>query len=106
MSYVTPIRPATFRDLQKSQPDLVLLDVRTPGEYASGHIPTSKLLPVSELPRRQQDLPQDLDQTIVVYCQSGGRSSQAANYLSQLGYSKVYDLGGIMGWPYEVVRNG
>ena len=104
MNTVTPIRPAAFLDLQKSQPDLVLLDVRTPGEYMTGHIKNSKLLPVSDLPRKHDALPQDKDATIVVYCQSGSRSGQAAHYLSRLGYSKVYDLGGIMHWPYEVVR--
>lgn len=104
MNKVTPIRPAAFLDLQKAQPDLMLLDVRTPGEHMMGHIKNSKLLPVSDLPRKQDALPQDKNATIVVYCQSGGRSGQAAHYLSRLGYSNVYDLGGIMNWPYKVVR--
>ncbi len=103
MSKVNPIRPAAFRELQKTQPDLILLDVRTPEEYRMGRIPDSKLLPVHELPARQKELPENKDLPIVVYCASGGRSSQAAFFLSRLGYTNVYDMGGIMSWPYEIV---
>lgn len=103
MNHVNMIRPATFSDLKKAHPDLLLLDVRTPEEYRMGRIPESKLLPVSELPMRQKELPENKDNPIVVYCASGGRSSQAAFFLSRMGYQQVYDMGGIMSWPYEIV---
>ncbi|MDD2533484.1 MAG: rhodanese-like domain-containing protein [Eubacteriales bacterium] len=104
MGKVTQIRPATFLELQKTTPALMLLDVRSPGEFMSGHIRDAKLLPVNELPRKPEALPADKEHPIVVYCASGARSGQAAFFLSRMGYNNVYDLGGLMGWPYEVVR--
>lgn len=103
MSKVTPIRPAAFRELQKSEPSVILVDVRTPDEYAMGHIPSSRLLPLHELPNKAQSVLTDKDQPIVVYCASGARSNQAAHFLSRLGYTRIHDMGGIMGWPYEIV---
>ncbi|HCL03831.1 MAG TPA: rhodanese-like domain-containing protein, partial [Lachnoclostridium phytofermentans] len=41
---------------------------------------------------------------LYIYCQSGARSARACQILSAKGYTNVYNLGGIMGWPYEIVR--
>ncbi|MHB8253644.1 MAG: rhodanese-like domain-containing protein [Acidiferrobacter sp.] len=81
--------------------DLLLVDVRTPTEVARGAIPGARSIPLHLLPLNAGVL--DKDRSVVFYCQSGGRSSQACAYLHQQGYGKLYNLrGGIMAW----VRNG
>jgi rhodanese-related sulfurtransferase len=74
----------------------VLLDVRTPAEFASGHIPGSINIAVEELPQRLAEVPQG--QPVIVYCRSGNRSANALRILAGAGYSPVYDLGGIIDW--------
>lgn len=72
-----------------------LLDVRTEGEWSSGHLPGAVLIPVAELEARMSEVPRD--HPVVVYCQSGGRSARAAALLAAAGYD-VHDLGGIDAW--------
>lgn len=74
----------------------MLVDVRTPEEFASGHIPGAVNIPVQELQSRLQEIPQDT--AVVLYCRSGNRSNQAAGILGGAGYPEVYDLGGIGAW--------
>lgn len=76
--------------------DHLLIDVRTPEEFASGHIAGAVNISVESLPDRLNEIPDD--QTIVVYCRSGNRSAAATNILVDAGYSPVYDLGGIQDW--------
>jgi phage shock protein E len=87
---------ATAKSLQ-GQSDVVTLDVRTPEEYAAGHIPGVVLIPLDELPNRLDEVPKD--KTIVVTCRSGNRSAQAADILRQAGYTDVHNMvGGITAW--------
>ena len=72
----------------------VLLDVRTPEEYRQGHIPGSRNLSLQTI-GAMPDMIQDRETPLFVYCQSGGRSSQAVNLLRQMGYTKVQNIGGI-----------
>ena len=72
-----------------------LVDVRTPGEWRSGHIEGAVLIPIDELGGRLGEIPRD--RTVVVYCASGARSAQAAAILGAAGYT-VRDLGGISRW--------
>lgn len=103
-SPIQPISPAQAKaKLADSQPPL-LLDVRTPDEYHEGHIPGSRLLPLQELAARRRELPADFNAPLIVYCRSGARSSQAASMLARMGYQTIYDLGGILSWPYAVER--
>ncbi|MHB0936566.1 MAG: rhodanese-like domain-containing protein [Armatimonadota bacterium] len=82
---------------------IVLLDVRSPGEHRARRIAGSMLIPHMAIGQQApKQLPQK-DATLIVYCQSGMRSRQAAQQLLALGYTCVYDLGGIMSWPYETV---
>ncbi|MDD3996471.1 MAG: rhodanese-like domain-containing protein [Sphaerochaetaceae bacterium] len=83
----------------------VIIDVRTAQEFAQGHIPNAVLIPNETITtsRRPEELP-DLHAVLLVYCRSGNRSAQAAKKLVALGYTKVYDFGGIGDWPYEVTR--
>jgi len=81
----------------RGRDDVVMLDVRTPEEYAQGHIPGVKLIPLAELPNRLAEVPRD--KTLVVTCRSGNRSAQAAQLLRQAGYGNVHNmLGGIGAW--------
>ena len=74
----------------------VLVDVRTAGEFASGHIKGAKSLPLDSLSRITKKI--DKDKDVIVYCQSGARSSRAAGELKSMGYTKVHNLGGIGKW--------
>lgn len=80
----------------------VLLDVRTPQEYKSGHIPGSKNIPLDRL-QKVSGVVKDKDTAVYVYCQSGGRSRAAASALKQMGYENVMDYGGINRYRGKVV---
>ena len=83
--------------------DYVLLDVRTEEEYRERRISGAILIPNYEIKdRAAKELP-DKDKVIFVYCRSGARSANAAGELAALGYVNVYDIGGIMNWPYETI---
>ena len=78
-----------------------ILDVREPNEYQINRIPGSTLIPLGELPRRYQELPQDRE--IVAHCKMGGRSAKAMDYLRSVGFTKVKNLkGGILEWIDKV----
>ena len=82
----------------------MLVDVRTSEEFANGHIPGAMLLPLDVLAGRAAAALPDKEANIIVNCQSGARSAIAAAQLAAMGYKNVYDLGGIIGWPYEITR--
>ena len=80
-------------------PDLVVLDVRSKGEYDSGHIYGATLIPVAVLQQRIGELASHTNDEIIVYCQSGGRSATASDILDSNGFTKVYNmLGGLSAW--------
>lgn len=76
----------------------LLLDVRTTGEFAGGHVEGAVNIPVGELEAKLSTVPAKKDQPIVVYCQSGRRSAAAKQILEKAGYSKVLDLGAKSNW--------
>ncbi len=75
----------------------VLLDVRTPEEFAAGHVEGALNIPVQVLEQQLAKLPQK-DRPIVIYCRSGRRSAAAKTLLEQAGYTKTYDLGAMSNW--------
>ncbi len=81
----------------------VIVDVRRQDEYNEGHIPGAVCIPNesigSEMP---EELP-DPDQVILVYCRSGNRSRQASEKLAAMGYTRIYEFGGIISWTGEIV---
>lgn len=83
--------------------DVIILDVRTLSEYTEGHIPEAILVPVTEIEEKIMEKIPDIDAKILVYCRSGNRSATASKTLIDLGYTNVYDFGGINNWDYEVV---
>ena len=95
------ISPEEARTRLEDEEGIILLDVRTPEEYAQIRIPGSLLVPLQTLEREASVQLPDQDVPIFVYCRSGVRSLDAARILVDLGYTQVYDLGGIIDWPYE-----
>lgn len=95
------ISPSDAKKRMESEKGIILLDVRNRDEYINRHIPNSTLIPVNVLANEAGKRLPDKDADIFVYCASGNRSSVAANILLKLGYTKVYNMGGIFSWPYE-----
>lgn len=86
-----------------TEAEYILLDVRSPEEFAEQHIAGALLIPDYEIATRAQAELPDLDALILIYCRSGRRSALAAAALVELGYTNVYDFGGIIDWPYETI---
>jgi rhodanese-related sulfurtransferase len=85
------------RTLIESKPNLIILDVRTQGEYEDGHLEGALLIPIVELEGRLNELSKDKE--ILVYCRTGNRSSNAVNILEKNGFTKIYHMNnGINAW--------
>ena len=82
----------------------IVVDVRRQDEYDEGHIPGAVLIPNESITDKQPDELPDLNQTILVYCRSGRRSKEASQKLADMGYTHVYEFGGINTWTGEVVK--
>ncbi|MGM9775899.1 MAG: rhodanese-like domain-containing protein [Candidatus Coprenecus sp.] len=93
------------KSMMEEQPDAVILDVREQDEYDAGHIPGAVLLPVGTINKKTaaSAIPEK-DTVVLVYCRSGNRSKTASQALADLGYTQIYEFGGIKDWPYEVER--
>ncbi len=103
MSYVN-INPAEFEAGMKNE-NSVILDVRTPGEWNEGIIPGSLLINVMEpdFANRIDDL--DRSKAYYIYCRSGNRSGMVAGFMSQKGFSELFNLAdGIMSWTGEIAE--
>ena len=87
-----------------SNEDIIILDVRDEDDYKEGHIKNSIFMPVGDISHEIEDIVQDKDTMICVYCFSGARSARAAMMLDYLEYNNVCDLGGITDWSYELEK--
>lgn len=93
------------QELIKKDSDVLILDVRTPAEYKSGHIPNAINIPHNTLIIRLNEIEKYKDKNILVHCQSGGRSSIAVQILEQQGFNKIYHMkNGFGAWKYEVEK--
>ena len=92
------------KELMDTKTDYIILDARTQEEFDSGHIDGAILMPEYEVSARAEKELTDKDQLILVYCRSGRRSKIAAQALQDLGYTNVKEFGGIIDWPYEIVK--
>ena len=106
-----PAKEATYRQIpmeeavrmMEEETDYIILDVRTPEEFAEKHIPGAVNVPNETIGTEEiPELP-DKNQLILVYCRSGNRSKQASEKLAALGYTNVVEFGGIRDWPGETV---
>lgn len=80
----------------------VLVDVRTPGEYAEGHIPGSTNIDWNSAAFEAEIDKLDKQTPVYLYCRSGGRSGRAAEALKAKGFTQIYDLtGGFMSWSAQ-----
>ncbi|MCY6369564.1 rhodanese-like domain-containing protein [Clostridium ganghwense] len=98
------ISPSDLKDLINASTPMIIVDVRTPQEHSTGRIPTSVNIPLDVLKTEIANKNVPKSTNIIVYCQSGNRSSKAAKLLDDLGYTNVYNLGGIKNWPYQIVK--
>lgn len=104
MSY-TQISMDEAVSIMETETDYIILDVRTAEEFAEKHIPNAINIPNEVIGTEEiAELP-DKDQLILVYCRSGNRSKQASEKLVALGYTNVYEFGGINDWTGETVSN-
>lgn len=93
------INPDSYAERFGSGVAHALIDVRTPEEFNSGHIPGSLNINVETLADRLDEIPRDVP--VVLYCRTGSRSAMAAQILVNAGFEAVYDLGGIQTWVAE-----
>jgi metal-sulfur cluster biosynthetic enzyme/rhodanese-related sulfurtransferase len=93
------IEPAPAMVLYQQQPDLYVLDVRTPAEFNAGHIPRAHSIPLDELEDRLGELP-PTDRPVLVTCAAGGRATSACGVLAERGWTRLLNLaGGMHAWP-------
>jgi len=86
-----------------NEKSVVILDVREPEEVNEGYIDGAVFIPNGDILENAQKIIPDKNKKILVYCRSGKRSREACEKLVKIGYKNVYDFGGIMDWPFEIV---
>ena len=84
--------------------DALILDVRTPEEFAQAHVPGARNIPVQELAQRYAEVGSDKQAPIIVYCRSGARSALAARLLREHGFTHVTDIGAMSNWTAHQAR--
>lgn len=96
------VKTATVDEVMKAlegKKDVVILDVRTPGEFSRGKIKGSINVPVDSITDQVEKIVQDKDQLVYIYCLSGSRSAIGADQMDKLGYSNVYSVkSGLLAW--------
>ena len=89
--------------MMQEQSDYLIVDVRRPDEFAEGHIAGAVNVPNETIVDEAPDALPDKEQTLLVYCRSGNRSKEASQKLADMGYTNVYEFGGINTWKGEIV---
>lgn len=89
--------------MMDTEDNYVILDVRTEEEFAAGHIEGAILIPDYEIETLAPTRLPDKEQMLLVYCRSGRRSKLASEALLAMGYTNIYEFGGILDWPYGTV---
>jgi len=100
---VTNITAEEGKAMMEEDGTIVLVDVRTEAEFVEEHIQDAILVPIDELETLTPEMMPDKAATYIVYCRSGNRSATASQQLIEMGYQNIYDMGGIIDWPYETV---
>ena len=89
--------------MMQAQSDYLIVDVRRPDEFAEGHIKDAINVPNEDITDGMPELLPDKDQLLLIYCRSGNRSKEASRKLVDIGYTNVYEFGGINTWEGEIV---
>ena len=98
----TMISQDQAKEMMEKEDGHIIVDVRRMDEFETGHIPGAICIPNESIGTEQPEELPDLNQVILVYCRSGNRSKQAAQKLSDMGYTNVYEFGGIIDWTGEI----
>ena len=94
----TKISQDEAKEMMEREDGHIIVDVRRQDEFETGHIPGAICIPNESIGTEQPEELPDLDQIILVYCRSGNRSKQAGQKLFDMGYTNVYEFGGIIDW--------
>lgn len=94
------ITPQKAKEMMETG-DVTVVDVRTAKEYEEKHIPGAVLVPDETIGLEATERLPDKNAALLLYCRTGARSERASKVLVSLGYTRVYDFGGIVDWPYE-----
>ena len=92
------------KEIMDSGVEYIIIDARTQEEFSEGHIEGAIMIPEYEIAEKAEEQIPDKDALILVYCRSGRRSKIASEELVKLGYTNVKEFGGIIDWPYEIVK--
>ena len=100
---ITKLDHAQAKNMIDFNSELILVDVRTKEEFEEAYIDGARLIPLDVLEATAESRLPDKNKPVMVYCRSGKRSKIAAEILDRLGYKHIYDMGGLIDWPFEVV---
>jgi len=101
----TQISQEEAKNMMAEDDSHVVVDVRRQDEYDARHIPGAILIPNESIGTEQPEELPDLSQIILIYCRSGNRSKQAAKKLAEMGYTNIYEFGGINTWDGDIVTD-
>ena len=99
----TQITQEEAMQMMQDESDYLIVDVRRPDEFAESHIAGAINVPNESIEDEMPELLPDKDQLLLVYCRSGNRSKEAAQKLADIGYTRVYEFGGINTWEGNIV---
>ncbi len=99
------LTPEQAKEKIDKEKDIIILDVRTPMECAEGHLPNNILIPFNDLETKASKKLPDKETPIFVYCARGDKSRAASKKLVFLGYTKIFNIGGINKWPYDIIKD-
>lgn len=92
------------REMMSRETNYLIVDVRTPQEYAGGHLKDAVNIPLDTIGAEPPAALPNKNQMIFLYCRSGARSLKAAGKLAQMGYTNIVEMGGIQDWHGEIVQ--
>lgn len=100
----TQITQEEAKEMMTKNDGHIIVDVRRQDEYDEGHIPGAVLIPNESITDKQPEQLPDLNQVILIYCRSGRRSKEASQKLADIGYTNIYEFGGINSWNGEIEK--
>ena len=104
---ITSTQAKKLIEENKNNPDFIILDVRTPGEYRSGYIENAVNIDYKSGNFKEEVNKLDKDNVYLVYCGSGRRAAGSINIMEKLGFNNLYNIGGVVQWKeagYELAQ--